>query len=134
MTLQRESSPWGARRWMAVALGVTLLGGGTFLFRGCSSVDGVSIGSKKTAVAGADRIEIPKFGRPEEAKRYFDAMTDGDQRSLQLIEHALTAARSDPNADPKYIAELERERSAREARLKAYQAARGTLATGERAE
>jgi len=136
MTQQREPPTWAGRRLAAAALGLTVLGAGTFLFRGCSSVDGASRGSEKTAAVAPDseRIEIPKFGRPEQAKRYFDAMTDGDQRSLQLIEQALTAAHSDPKADPKYIAELERERSSRASRLQAYRAARANLGTVDHTE
>ncbi|MET0790232.1 MAG: hypothetical protein ABW061_01810, partial [Polyangiaceae bacterium] len=78
-----------------------------------------------------ERIEIPKFGRPEEAKRYFDAMTDGDQRSLQLLEQALAAARANASVDPKYVAELERERKHRRTRLKAYQEARGAVVASD---
>src|SRR6187397_1294890 len=114
-----------SRRWLAAFL--AMAAGGLFVFRGCSSVDSGGSKGPERAGLGSERIEIPKFGRPEEAKRYFDAMTDGDQRSLQLLEQALAAAKANVGVDPKYVAELEHERTLRRARLKAYQEARGTV-------
>lgn len=117
--------------WNSALLGTALLGlaagAGIYGFRGCSSADAgdrakAALDARNTAEL--EHIEIPKFGRPEEAKRYFDAMIDGDRRSLELLDQALRDARSGGKADQNYIAELERERRLRSARVKAYVAAR----------
>jgi hypothetical protein len=118
-------------RWAGAVLGMMATGVFClYVFRGCSSAD--PGGSKAPPAAAVDvppRIEVPQFGRPEEAKRYFDAMTDGDARSLQLIEQALAAAKAAANPDQSAIAQLEQERTLRQARLKAFQGARATLET-----
>lgn len=107
----------------AVASGACLLGL-LFFFRGCSSAeqDHVKARASATSEPASPPIEIPKFGRPEEAKRYLDAMIAGDRRSLELIDRAIAEAKAQPKADPGHVAELERERSQRAARLRAHEA------------
>ena len=63
---------------MLIAMGV-----GVYVFRGCSSSD-VESTANPTAKSAAAKdsvpaIEIPKFSRPEEAARYFDAVIEGDR-------------------------------------------------------
>jgi hypothetical protein len=119
----------GGRRRYGVALGalVTLAtaGASLYLFRGCSAVDSgdsqVGAASRLPAVAPSVAIEVPRFGRPEEAQRYFSAMTEGDRRSLALLDEALSKARREPGAAPAHVAELERDRSFRSQRLAVYE-------------
>jgi hypothetical protein len=118
--------------WVTTLLGTALLGltagASVYGLRACSSAGSNESNTTARSVTPSAlepaHIEIPEFGRPEEAERYFDAMTAGDRRSLQLLDQALTEARSSPNAEPSYLAELERERNLRAARLRAYENAR----------
>jgi hypothetical protein len=94
------------------------------IFRGCASADGDG-GSGRAA--RTPHVAIPKFGRPEEARRYFDAMIAGDRRSLALLEQAIREAEMTGDPNPAMLAELERDRALRQSRVVAYQAARAEL-------
>ena len=67
---------------------------------------------------------IPSFERPEEAKRYFDAMIQGDTRAIEELDRALAKAKDQPDVTPAYVNELERVRAERVERLEAHQRAR----------
>lgn len=73
--------------------------------------------------SGTESYPIPSFERPEEAKRYFDAMIQGDTRAIEELDRALAKAREQPDPTPAYVAELERLRAERVERLEAHQRA-----------
>lgn len=117
-------------RWLGAA--AVVVGGGValFAFRGCSSAvtDDPDLPRPRTALDPASpHIEIPKFGKPEEARRYFVAMKEGDERALELLDKALAEAKNQASPDPVYLAELERDRAFRTARLKAHVEAQRNL-------
>jgi ABC-type sugar transport system substrate-binding protein len=57
----------------------------------------------------ASAPSVPEFRQPQQAAAYREAMTEGNQRALQVLNQALTQARAQPNADAKQIAALEQE-------------------------
>jgi len=77
-----------------------------------------------TSFAAAD---VPHFAEPEQARRYFDAMAEGDRRAIALIDDALAKAKEGV-ADSKYVAQLTQERATRAARLSTSVTARTALA------
>ena len=66
---------------------------------------------------------IPSFARPEEARRYFDAMIQGDKRAIEVIDTALAKAKQQPGVDAAYVQKLEKLRVERATRLAAHVAA-----------
>ncbi len=71
--------------------------------------------STSAAVAGAE--PLPRFQQAAEAKRYADAMIQGDTRAIELLDEALAKARAEPSTDPAHIQTLERLRNERARRL-----------------
>jgi hypothetical protein len=66
--------------------------------------------SESDPVSGATETSPgPSFAQPEEARRYHEAVAEGDARALEVLEEALAAAKSQPQPDPQHIERLERE-------------------------
>lgn len=83
--------------------------------------------SRSNSSTSATGVGVPRFAEPEQARRYFDAMTEGDRRAIALIDEALTTAKEQGAPDPNYVARLTEERATRAARLSASQRSRMTL-------
>jgi hypothetical protein len=133
-TSTKPSKPPASRRvgYAGVLVATVLVGtGSAYALYGCSSAEPDAPKSAATRpgfTVDPASIEIPKFGKPEEARRYFDAMTEGDRRSLELLDRALAEAKAAPTPDTKYLAELEKDRALRLTRLKVYEEQRTALA------
>lgn len=69
------------------------------------------------------KVTIPEFGRPEERKRYLDAMIAGDKKAIEVLEQAIAEAQLHLDSEPGRLFALERARDARYARLQAHRAA-----------
>ena len=102
--------------------------GALVVFRGCAST---ADSNPQTPVVSApsarERFEVPSFRDPEQEKRYLTALVEGDRRSLELVNQALSEARAVPHSDEAYVAQLERERATRTERLEAMETARAKL-------
>lgn len=116
--------------WKVVSLLVVAAAsaGALVVFRGCAST---ADSNPQTPVVSAPSargwFEVPNFRDPEQEKRYLAALVEGDRRSLELLDRALSEARAVPRSDEAYVAELERERATRTARLEAVETARAKL-------
>lgn len=80
---------------------------------------------QSASASPASSYPIPTFARPEEARRYFDAMIQGDKRAIETIDTALARAKLEPSADAAYVQKLETLRAERATRLAAHVAAQG---------
>jgi hypothetical protein len=87
--------------------------------------------ASKAAVTSS-AYPLPSVARPEEAKRYFDAMIEGDTRAIALIDEALAKAKTSSDGNAAQLRELERLRNDRAARLAAHVAAQPRNTTGAR--
>lgn len=72
----------------------------------------------------SSKVPIPSFERPEEAKRYFEAMIQGDTRAIEQLDRTLAKAREQKGVTPTHVEELERLRAERVERLEAHRSAR----------
>lgn len=119
-----STTPPKGRRQVARVAVLAFVGAALFalLHGGCQS----ETSGRHTTVltAAASSYPIPTFGRPEEARRYFDAMIEGDTRAIELLDTALTKAKSLAGTDPEQVQKLEALRADRAVRLAAHQAAR----------
>jgi hypothetical protein len=123
---------------LAAAAALVLAGGaGVFVFRACGPPEaaepaGLSSAAPALEAAGpapesavARTPEVPampdrqSFGRPEEARRYFEAKAAGSRRAIEALDQAIARARQDPNATPDHLAALQRARAERAAVLQA---------------
>jgi hypothetical protein len=108
--------------WAAPAL---VMGASVVAFRGCSGAEPSDAReppvTSRTLVSSTEAAALPEFARPEEAKRYRDAVVEGNQRAIGVLDEALAAAREQPDADPEQIAALAEQRAARAARLRAFE-------------
>jgi ABC-type sugar transport system substrate-binding protein len=66
----------------------------------------------------------PEFRQPEQATQYREAMSEGNQRALAVLNAALEQARAQPSTNPEQITHLEQEIRRREAILKEVAAVR----------
>jgi hypothetical protein len=54
------------------------------------------------------------FARPEEARRYLNAIAEGDERAVQVLQDALRATKAQPSPDPAQVELLELELAKRQ--------------------
>lgn len=67
-------------------------------------------GTHDSAAQGASTAApSPTFGQAEEARRYHDAITEGNLRTIQVLEEALRVAKAQPSRDLARIDLLELE-------------------------
>lgn len=117
-----------AKRWLAFAAlaGLTAIGAATLA--STRSEPGASTPSPtpaaESSVPRAPSYPIPSFGRPEEAKRYLNAMIQGDERAIQELDRALEQAKTQSITTPSYLDQLQHLRADRVERLAAHRSAR----------
>jgi len=102
---------------LAAALTVAALGASTAY--ACSGAEPQQIKTPEEVVSAAS-FTIPKFGRTEQARHYFAAMTEGDRNALAVLDEVIEQAKLTPQSESSHLADLHRERNLRAARLRAY--------------
>ncbi|MDX2053784.1 MAG: hypothetical protein SFV15_15390 [Polyangiaceae bacterium] len=90
-----------------------------FAAHACSAAEPVQLTAADTH-RRSPGFEIPQFGRPEQAKEYFRAMTEGDRRAIEVLDGVIRQARLSSETKPADLTGLLRDREFREARLRAY--------------
>lgn len=119
----RTTAPAAFKRWMAFAAFVAAVGVAAVVWRRDPASPRANATAPETPKAPSSGPPIPSFERPEEAKRYFEAMIQGDTRAIEELDRALQQAKEKPDVTPAYVEQLERVRAERVERLEAHRAA-----------
>ena len=61
--------------------------------------------------------DVRRFRQPQQEKRFVEAVSRGKKDAIATLEDALEAAKQRGDADPNYVAELERQLAARKNEL-----------------